>query len=374
MPTRYSTAGDDPVADNEKATEHRKTLRSLAEMAGLTSTSEADDSAALAQVAERFAIAITPAMADLIDPENPADPIALQFLPDRGELETHPDESTDPIGDAEHSPLSGIVHRYPDRVLLTPLKICAVYCRFCFRRETVGQSDQAVLGEADLAAALDYIREHTEIWEVILSGGDPLLLSARRLASVISQLASMPHVRVIRVHTRLPVVAPERIDSELISALKQGTTVYTVLHTNHPRELTDAALDACARIIDAGIPMLSQSVLLKNVNDDPRTLEALLRKLVENRIKPYYLHHADKAEGTSHFRTTLAEGQALVRELRGRVSGLCQPTYILDIPGGAGKVPASAAWITGDGTGGYRVTCPAGKFHHYSDTKRDEPD
>jgi lysine 2,3-aminomutase len=303
----------------------------------------------LKKVAARYAVAITPAMADLIDPADPHDPIARQFVPDVRELETLPEERDDPIGDHVHSPVEGIVHRYPDRVLLKAVNACAVYCRFCFRREMIGPG-RAGLSPAALAAALDYIHRNPQIWEVILSGGDPLILSARRLKNLTAELAGMGHVKVIRVHTRVPVVAPERISPALVRALRvPDKATFVVVHINHPRELTAKARAACARVIDAGIPMLSQSVLLRGVNDDVETLGALMRTLAEARIKPYYLHHADLAPGTAHLRTTIEQGQVLMRALRGRYSGLCQPAYVLDIPGGHGKSPIGPSYLHDDG-------------------------
>jgi lysine 2,3-aminomutase len=299
----------------------------------------------LARVAERYAVAITPDIAELIDRADPNDPIARQFVPDTAELTTTPDERVDPIGDDAHSPVAGIVHRYPDRVLLKLVNVCAVYCRFCFRREMVGPGKQ-MLTSGQLDAALGYIAANPRVWEVILTGGDPLVLSARRLGEVIRRIGQIDRVKVVRLHTRLPVVSPEKITPALVRALKvPGKTTYVALHANHPRELTPAVLTAVARIVDAGIPMVSQSVLLRGVNDDAATLEALMRAFVECRIKPYYLHHGDLAPGTSHFRTTIEEGQALMRALRGRVSGLAQPTYVLDIPGGHGKVPVGPGYV-----------------------------
>jgi len=242
------------------------------------------------------------------------------------------------------------VHRYPDRVLLKVVNACAVYCRFCFRREMVGPG-RGGLSPAALAAAFNYIAGHQQIWEVILSGGDPLVLSARRIKEVVKRLAAISHVKVIRVHTRVPVVDPERINAALVRALRTDKATFVVLHANHPRELTQQARAACGRLVDAGIPMLSQSVLLRGVNDDVETLGALMRTFVECRIKPYYLHHADLAPGTAHLRTTIAEGQALMRGLRGRFSGLCQPTYVLDIPDGYGKSPIGPNYVSADGDG-----------------------
>jgi lysine 2,3-aminomutase len=347
-------------------TSARKTLRRPDELvaAGFVAP---ERRAEIEAVAARYALALTPDMVELIDPADPRDPIARQFIPDGAELEARPQELRDPIGDDAHSPVAGIVHRYPDRVLLKPVDVCAVYCRFCFRRETVGQGHP--LTRDQLAAALDYIGTHREIWEVILSGGDPLMLSPRRLADIVKALAKMPHVKIIRVHTRVPVVEPARVTPALVRALRaRGKATYVVLHANHARELTPAARSACARFIDAGIPMLSQSVLLRGVNDDAATLGALLRTLVECRIKPYYLHHGDLAPGTAHWRTGLDEGQALMRALRGRLSGLCQPTYVLDIPGGHGKSPVGPNYLRVSGSNGtarYEVEDFNGRRHCY---------
>jgi lysine 2,3-aminomutase len=315
-----------------------RTLRRPSELAeaGLISAERARE---IAPVTGHYALALPPALARLIDPADPADPIARQFVPDVRELQGASGECADPIGDDAHSPVEGIVHRYPDRVLLKLLAACPVYCRFCFRREMVGQGEGA-LSPAALDRALDYIVARPDIWEVILTGGDPLALSPRRLHALTPRLARIAHVKILRVHTRMPVAAPERIDARLIEALKaSGKTIYVALHANHPRELTPAARDACARFIDAGVPMLGQTVLLRGVNDDVDTLAALMRGFVETRIKPYYLHHPDLAPGTAHFRLSIEEGQKLVGALLGQVSGLCQPTYVLDIPGGFGKTP-----------------------------------
>jgi lysine 2,3-aminomutase len=323
--------------------------------------------AELESVAARYTVAITPELVDLIDPYNVSDPIARQFIPDMAELDRREEERADPIGDLVHSPIEGIVHRCPDRVLLKLVNVCAVYCRFCFRRETVGQKASSFLSSNALAAALAYIRTRPQIWEVILTGGDPLVLSARRIRDVMKALEAIDHVKILRIHTRVPVAAPDWVSRTLVRALRvEGKAVYVVLHANHPRELTAAARAACARFIDAGIPMLSQSVLLSGVNDDADTLGALMRALVESRIKPYYLHHADLAPGTAHLRTSIPTGQALVRELRARHSGLCQPTYVLDLPGGHGKVPIGRSHlIESNGTGACQVEDGHGRRHTY---------
>ncbi len=340
------------------------TLRKLSELqqAGLVPDNQRE---ALERVAAQYAVAITPAMVGLIDPADPSDPIARQFVPNGAELHVQPAETADPIGDDAHSPVRGIVHRYPDRVLLKLTHLCAVYCRFCFRREMIGPGEMP-LTPGELDAALSYIAGRPEIWEVVLTGGDPLVLSPRRLGAVVARLARIDHVKIIRIHTRMPVADPARITPALVRGLKaRGKATYVVLHVNHARELTAAAREACALFIDAGIPMLSQSVLLAGVNDDPQTLGALMRALVECRIKPYYLHHGDLAPGTSHLRTSIERGQKLMRALRGRVSGLCQPTYVLDIPGGHGKSPIGPNYLGEETPGRYRVEDFNGGLHAY---------
>ena len=340
----------------------RGSLRSLDEMRAAGLLPPGPD-ALLAEVADRYAVAVSPAMAALIDPTDPQDPIGLQFVPQAAERDQTPDERADPIGDAVHSPVRGIVHRYPDRVLLTLLYVCPVYCRFCFRRERVGPGHDAVLPPDETEEALRYIAEHPAIWEVILTGGDPLGLSPRRIEAVMQRLAAIDHVRIVRFHTRVPVVTPETVTPELVAALRaSGKTTYVGLHSNHPRELTPAARTACARLIDAGLTLVSQTVLLRGVNDDPEILATLMRTFVEMRIRPYYLHHGDLAPGTAHFRVTLDEGRRLMRALRGRISGLCQPTYVLDIPGGFGKIPVGPDYV---GMDGRSVTDPWGATHDY---------
>jgi len=341
-----------------------KTLRSVSELqaAGMVSTA---DAAALQAVVARYAVAITPAMTALIDRTDPDDPIARQFVPDARELEHRPEELADPIGDERFARVPGIVHRYPDRVLLKLTHVCPVYCRFCFRRETVGPGGPQALGGEGLDAALAYIAGDPRIWEVILTGGDPLMLSARRISEVTGRIGAIAHVKVLRWHTRVPVVAPERITSELSAALHASDkTTYVAVHANHARELTPAARAACARLVDAGIALISQTVLLRGVNDDAVILAELMRAFVETRIKPYYLHHADLAPGTSRFRTSIATGRNIMRQLRGRLSGLAQPTYVLDIPGGHAKVSIGPDYVSDDGR---TVLDPSGTPHDYPD-------
>jgi lysine 2,3-aminomutase len=344
----------------------RPTLRTSAQL--LTNGLIAEESVEqVEEVSRQFAIAITSHMHGLIDESNIADPIAAQFVPSHLEMSWSDDELEDPTSDGPYTPTPGIVHRYPDRVLLKPLLVCPVYCRFCFRREVVGPGSDG-LSEGDLESALDYIESRGEIWEVVITGGDPLIMSPRRIRNIMRRLEKIQHLGVVRYHTRVPVVRPEAVNQDLIDALRIKKAVYIVLHTNHVQELSEEAKAACAKLIDSGFPMLSQTVLLRGVNADPKALERLFRALVEIRIKPYYLHHGDLAKGTKHFRTSISEGQEIMRALRGNVSGVCQPLYVLDIPGGNGKVPIGPGYLNEKGNGNYTVEDYKGNLHSYHDS------
>lgn len=314
---------------------------------------------ALETLSGQFATAIPAAFLDLID--HPDDPIGKQVVPSPAELHTAPWELHDPIGDDALSPVPGIVHRYADRALLKPLLVCPLYCRFCFRREHVGP-DGGLLSDEALTRALDWIAAHPAISEIILTGGDPLMLSPRRMSHIIASLSTMPHIQTIRIHSRVPVADPARITPALLDALETDRALWVVLHANHASELTAQARSAIRQIQSRAIPVLSQSVLLRGVNDTEEALEALLRAFVTARIKPYYLHQLDPAPGTSHFHVPIDEGRALLAKLRGRVTGLAWPTYVLDIPGGAGKVPLGPDYYRPDTHPG-TVQDPAGTLH-----------
>lgn len=342
----------------------RQAVNGLVEMvaAGLVSPADAP---ALRPVEEAFRIRMTGAMRGRVS--DVGDGVARQFVPEAAEMIIREEELGDPIGDEVHSPVRGLTHRYPDRVILHVTKTCEVYCRFCFRREAVGE--EGSLSEKDLVAALDYIAVNPAIREVILTGGDPLVLSARRIEALMARLSSIAHVDVVRIHTRIPVVAPEKVTPALVAALK-GARVWVVVHTNHAQEIGAAAEAALARLVEAGIPLLSQSVLLRGINDSVAALEGLFRRLIGCRVKPYYLHHCDLAKGTGHFRTTIAEGQALMAGLRGRISGTLIPSYVLDIPGGYGKVPLVRDHAEPLGDGLWRITDWQGGQHLYRDPER----
>lgn len=334
-------------------------------MAAKPQLQKSPETSALEQVMERYAVAVTDEVTELIDSTDPADPIARQYLPSAEELKTTPGELADPIGDDAHSPVKGIVHRYPDRVLLKPVHVCAVYCRFCFRREKVGPGSET-LGREELQKAIAYIRNTLAIWEVIVTGGDPFVLSPRRLQEIMAALNDIPHVQVVRFHTRVPVADPSRVTDELVQALASDKAVYVVFHANHPRELTDKVKAVAKKFTAAGIPLLSQSTLLKGVNNDAGVLEELFRAFTAMKIKPYYLHHPDMASGTSHFRLSIKEGQELTGALQGRLSGIAQPHYMLDIPGGHGKVPLGKSRVA-QKDDAYEVTDFNGVTHTYKD-------
>jgi len=356
------------MADDQSIGQSRNldlTLRSLTALAdsGLMAKEAGPK---LSGVEAKYAIAITPAMQGLIDPDDAYDPIGMQFLPDIRELALAPSEQIDPIGDRAHMPLEGIVHRYPDRVLLKITHTCAVYCRFCFRREMVGPGKDPTMSATALDEALDYISAHPEIWEVILTGGDPLVLSARRLAEVMQRLDQIDHVKVIRLHTRIPIVDPQGMTTDRIQALT-GTrkTVVVALHINHMKELTPQAIETVGRLARVGVSLVSQTVLLRGLNDDAGVLATLMRALVQAQIKPYYLHHPDLAPGTGHWRVSLDQGMRLMADLRQRVSGLCMPTYVLDIPGGFGKIPVNSDHVRTLADGSVQVCDPGGRWHDY---------
>ncbi len=299
----------------------------------------------LQKVGQRYATGITAYVADQIHQSGSHGPVAKQYIPDIRELCTTPQERTDPIGDDAHTPVKGIVHRYPDRVLFKITSACAVYCRFCFRKDKVGKASES-LSKQDIDRGLDYIRVQKNILEVILSGGDPLVMPIKKLHQIIDNIFANDHVQILRIHTRLPVVDPSLFSPDYCTELGSfDKIVYLVVHVNHADELTPQACVAFQNLRKAGIVLLSQSVILKGVNDTPEILEGLLRKLVAIGIKPYYLHHPDLATGTSHFRVSLNEGVMLMRALRGRLSGIAWPTYVIDLPGGFGKMPIDLGYV-----------------------------
>jgi lysine 2,3-aminomutase len=313
------------------------TLRSLAELkaAGLLTEAMAGE---LAAVEAAYAIALPEPLARRIDRRRFNDPLARQYIPSAEELQVTPGETADPIGDNRHSPVAGLVHRYPDRVLLKVASTCPVYCRFCFRREMVGPEKGEALSKTELDAAVAYIAANPDIFEVILTGGDPMMLSAARAQAITARLERIPHVKVIRWHTRMPVTRPDRVNDTYAEAIRSRTkAVFVAVHANHAAEFSEEAVAACRRLAVQGITLVSQSVLLRGVNDTLEDLSGLMRAFLSAGIKPYYLHQLDAAPGTSHFRVPVEEGQRLVRALRDTLSGLAIPHYVYDIAGGVSK-------------------------------------
>ncbi len=333
---------------------------------------EPDARARDAAAAAAFAVRAPRRYLDLIDWADERDPIRRQVIPTAEELVHDPREREDPIGDAAHSPVPRLTHRYPDRVLLYPTYQCAVYCRHCFRKESL--DDHGRYDEAALEPALAYIAAHPEVCEVILTGGDPLILADGRLEALRRRIDAISHVRMLRVHTRIPVVNPTRVGPGLVAALRGRAMVALVTHFNHVREITGEC-EAAARLLrEAGFLLFNQTVLLRGVNDTADELRALFRELVYRLgIRPYYLHHCDQTRGLTHFRTTLDHGQALMRSLRGHVSGLCVPQYVLDLPGGDGKVPVGPSHAEARRGFDWTFTTWDGRAHRYSEVIAENP-
>lgn len=297
----------------------------------------------LSEVVQRYPMRITPYYLGLI--EAPGDPIWRQCVPDPAELGDLT-QSPDPLDEERLSPVPGLIHRYPDRVVWLVSSSCAVYCRFCMRKRGVGCAGMV---PPPVDAVIGYIEAHPEVRDVILSGGDPLLLPDDVLETILAALHRIPHVEMVRIGTRVPVTLPERVTPRLARLLKRYRPLYLNTHFNHPREVTAAAAKACGRLADAGIPLGNQSVLLRGVNDDPQVMKELMHRLLAIRVRPYYIHQMDLVRGTAHFRTKVACGMEVMRTLRGHTSGLAVPHYVIDLPGGKGKVDVSSACVKDDG-------------------------
>jgi len=320
----------------------------------------------LAAAAGRTRVAVTPYYASLMDPAHPSCPIRLQALPSAAEAEPAAGDLADPLGEDAHRPVPAIVHRYEDRALLLALERCSVYCRHCTRRRLT-LSDSEGIDRAALSQAIAYVRAHPEIRDVIVSGGEPLLLSDERLDEVLSALRAIPHVQVLRLATRAPVACPMRIDAGLAAMLRRHAPLFVVTHFNHPAECTDEAREACGTLVDHGVPVENQTVLLRRVNSSARILKDLFERLLTFRVRPYYLHQGDLVEGTAHLRTPLEAGIAILEELRGRTSGLALPHLAVDLPGGGGKVTLGPSYLVGREGGVHLLRSFRGTLHRYVD-------
>ena len=314
-----------------------------AEELGRVVALSSEERAGLAASAQLFRTGITPYYASLMDPDHASCPIRLQAIPRTAEADIREEELRDPLGEDSHMPAPSVVHKYPDRVLFLVVDRCGIYCRHCNRRRLVGGDEPPTT--ADLEAGLEYIARTPRIRDVLMSGGDPLLLSTRRLSYLLGRLRAIRHVETIRIGTRLPVVCPMRIDAELTAALRAHHPLFINTHFNHEKELTPEARAGCERLVDAGIPVGNQTVLLRGVNSSVRSLRALMRGLLRSRVRPYYLFQGDTVIGTDHLRTPVEAAMELYRGLRGWMSGMCVPQLVLDAPGGGGKVPIMPSYI-----------------------------
>lgn len=297
--------------------------------------------AAVGEVIGHYPMRLNPYVLSVIDHAD--DPLGRQFIPDRRELEENHLSEPDPLAEGRQSPVPHLVHRYPDRVLFLISNQCAVYCRHCMRKRAVGRREP--ITAADIDRAIAYIADTPAVREVLLSGGDPLLVSDSRIADILERLHRISHVEVIRIHTRAPGVLPARITPSLVDVLRRFAPLYVNIQFNHPDEITPAAKTACGMLADGGIALGSQTVLLGGVNDDPAVMTDLMRRLLAARVRPYYLHHPDPVKGTAHFRVSVEKGLAIIKAMRGRISGMGVPQYVIDLPGGGGKVPLSPDYV-----------------------------
>jgi len=315
-------------------------VETLAQVIPLTEKDKSD----ISEVLKIFRMAITPYYASLIDPSNPVCPVRLQAVPRLPETRIDASDQDDPLHEDVDSPVPGLTHRYPDRVLLLVTNLCSMNCRHCTRRRLVGFED-VHMSDEHIDAAIDYISKTEIIRDVLISGGDPFTLSTERLEKIISRLRAIPHVEIIRIGTRTPVVMPMRIDDQLVNMLKKYHPIYVNTHFNHPKEITAEAKAACEKLANAGIPLGNQSVLLRDVNDCPVLMKKLVQKLLTIRVKPYYIYQCDMSRGISHFRTTVSKGIEIIENLRGHTTGMAVPTFVIDAPGGGGKIPVMPDYL-----------------------------
>jgi lysine 2,3-aminomutase len=331
-----------------------------------------EERAALVSAPSHFRVGITPYYFSLIDRDHPSCPVRMQVIPRAGELVVEPGELLDPLGEDAHRPVSGIFHRYPDRCLLLALDRCAIYCRHCNRRRLVGQAESSI-SRQDLDDAVGYIRRTPAIRDVLISGGDPLTLSTDRLEEIIAAVRAIPHVEIIRIGSRVPVVLPMRIDDELVAMLRRYHPLFLNTHFNHPKELTPAARAACEKLADAGIPIGNQTVLLRGVNSSAPVLRKLFTELLRCRVRPYYLFQGDVAEGTGHLRTSVETGIALMEQLRGHISGLAIPHLVIDTPGGMGKVSIGPDYVIERGSDRWVLRNYEGRTVEYPQPAAQDP-
>ena len=312
----------------------------------------------------RLALAVTPYFASLMDPVNPNCPIRRQAIPRFEECHLSKNDMVDPCGEDKDSPVPGLVHRYPDRVLLLVTDQCAVYCRYCTRRRLVGSNERSIT-QGNFEEVLKYLKSHRKVRDVLLSGGDPLLLENERLEEILSRLRALSHIELLRIGTRAPVTLPQRITGGLVRMLKRYHPLMISIHFTHPKEITDAVKRACNELADGGIPLGSQTVLLKGINDKPSIMKKLVQELLKIRVRPYYIYQCDLATGTEHFRTSVATGIQIIEKLRGHTTGYAVPTYVVDAPGGGGKIPVEPDYVMSRGKGRVVLRNYEGKVFEY---------
>ena len=312
----------------------------------------------------RLALAVTPYFASLMDPINPNCPIRRQAIPRIEEIHLSKNEMVDPLGEDKHSPVPGLVHRYPDRVLLLVTDQCAVYCRYCTRRRLVGSHERSIT-QGNFEEVLKYLKSHRKVRDVLLSGGDPLLLENERLEEILGRLRAIPHIELLRIGTRVPVTLPQRITGGLVRMLKKYHPLMISIHFTHPKEITETVRRACSELADGGIPLGSQTVLLKGINDKPYIMKKLVQELLKIRVRPYYIYQCDLAMGTEHFRTSVATGIQIIEKLRGHTTGYAVPTYVVDAPGGGGKIPLQPDYLVTRGKGKIVLRNYEGKVFEY---------
>ncbi|MBQ2824731.1 MAG: lysine 2,3-aminomutase [Clostridia bacterium] len=322
---------------------------------------------------ETYRMAITPYYLSLIDPDDPDDPIRKQAVPDSKELYIAPEDQRDPLHEESDSPCTGLTHRYPDRVLFLVTNQCSMYCRHCTRRRFSGQVDTA-LTKQEIDASIEYIRNNSVVRDVLVSGGDPLTLPDETIEYILKELRSIEHVEIIRIGTRVPVVMPQRITPELCAMLKKYHPLWINVHFNHPNELTEEAKKACSMLLEAGIPLGNQSVLLSGVNDCIHTMRKLVRGLVQARIRPYYIYQCDLSLGLSHFRTSVSKGMEIIEALQGHTTGFAVPTFVIDAPGGGGKIPIMPNHIVSQGHRRYVLRNFEGTITTYVEPEGYEPE
>ncbi len=340
-------------------------ITSLDEIQGLINLSRREEDG-IRRAEGRLKLAITPYFFSLIDPQDPRCPIRRQSIPRVDEFRVSSAEMTDPCGEDAHTPTPGLVHRYPDRVLLMVTETCAMYCRYCTRKRMVGE-EHAPMNEERLEAAIKYIKSKKNIRDVLISGGDPLMLSTGVLEHYLSELRKLKQIEIIRIGTRVPVTLPMRVNGELVKMLKKYHPLFMSIHFSHPKELTPEVTRACTMLADAGIPLGSQTVLLRSINDRPSTMKKLMQGLLKIRVRPYYIYQCDLAIGTAHFRTPVSVGMNIMEELIGHTTGYAVPTLVIDAPGGGGKIPVAPNYVLSQAKGSIRLRNYENKIFDYTE-------